>query len=102
MKENSKLGVNSSKNSSVNSDTNSNFKADLKAIFALPKWAKVFLAVLSVVAVAGLITAFSLKAWAADKVESGQLVLNGIDEGMQKRVKKPVLTVFVLLIQCSV
>ena len=63
---------------------NSNFKA----IFALPKWAKVFLAVLSVVAVAGLITAFSLKSWAADKVESGELVLNGIDKGWQERLMR--------------
>ena len=117
MKENSKVNVNSSENSKVNSSksanssvnsgnsvnlnanssnsaTNSNssvnsgFKANLKAIFALPKWAKVFLAVLSVVAVAGLITAFGLKAWAADKVESGQLVLNGIDKGWQGRLMR--------------
>ena len=87
--ENSKVNSSNLANlsvNSVNSNTNSNFKAKLKAIFALPKWAKVFLAVLSVVAVAGLITAFSLKSWAADKVESGQLVLNGIDKGWQGRL----------------
>ncbi len=116
MKENSKLGVNSSENSkensanlansakgvnlkanssenskpnsSQNSNSGSNFSSNLKAIFALPKWAKIFLAVLTIIAAMGLGAAFSLKIWAADKVDSGEIVLKGFAKGEQTRILK--------------
>ncbi len=69
-----------------NSTQSSNFWANLRQILVLPKWAKVFLVALSGVAVAGLIAAFGLKAWAADKVDSGEIVLKGIDRGAQARL----------------
>ena len=69
-----------------NSSLSSNFWANLRQILVLPKWAKVFLVALGGVAVAGLIAAFGLKAWAADKVDSGEIVLKGIDRGAQERL----------------
>ena len=74
-------------NLSVNSKMNSNFWAKLKALFALPKWAKIFLGVLSVVAVAGLLGAFALQSWAKDKIQHGEFVLNGTDKGWQERLE---------------
>ena len=74
-------------NLSVNSKMNSNFWAKLKALFALPKWAKIFLGVLSVVAVAGLLGAFALQSWAKDKIQHGEFVLNGVDKGWQERLE---------------
>ena len=71
-----------------NSSLSSNFWANFRQILVLPKWAKVFLVALSGVAVAGLIAAFGLKAWAADKVDSGEIVLKGIDRGAQERILK--------------
>ena len=71
--------------------TKANFWANLarkcQAIFALPKWLKIFLCVLSVVAVSGVITAFALMSWADDKVESAQLVMLGVDKGEQKHLQ---------------
>lgn len=80
MKNSTNLGQNS-----LNS--NANFWAKLKALFALPKWAKVFLGVLSVVAVAGLLGAFALQSWAKDKIQHGEFVLNGVDKGWQERLE---------------
>lgn len=80
MKNSTNLGQNS-----LNS--NANFWAKLKALFALPKWAKIFLAVLSVVAVAGLLGTFALQSWAKDKIQHGEFVLNGVDKGWQKRLE---------------
>ena len=80
MKNSTNLGQNS-----LNS--NANFWAKLKALFALPKWAKIFLGVLSVVAVAGLLGAFALQSWAKDKIQHGEFVLNGVDKGWQERLE---------------
>ena len=80
MKNSTNLGQNS-----LNS--NANFWAKLKALFALPKWAKIFLGVLSVVAVAGLLGAFALQSWAKDKIQHGEFVLNGTDKSWQKRLE---------------
>ena len=74
-------------NLSVNSKMNSNFWAKLKALFTLPKWAKIFLGVLSVVAVAGLLGTFALQSWAKDKIQHGEFVLNGTDKGWQERLE---------------
>ena len=80
MKNSTNLGQNS-----LNS--NANFWAKLKALFALPKWAKIFLGVLSVVAVAGLLGAFALQSWAKDKIQHGEFVLNGTDKSWQERLE---------------
>lgn len=74
-------------NLSVNSKINSNFWAKLKALFALPKWAKIFLGVLSFVAMAGLLGAFALQSWAKDKIQHGEFVLNGVDKSWQERLE---------------
>ena len=74
-------------NLSVNSKMNSNFWAKLKALFALPKWAKIFLGVLSIVAVAGLLGTFALQSWAKDKIQHGEFVLNGTDKSWQERLE---------------
>ena len=74
-------------NLSVNSKMNSNFWAKLKALFTLPKWAKIFLGVLSVVAVAGLLGAFALQSWAKDKIQHGEFVLKGVDKSWQERLE---------------
>ena len=80
MKNSTNLGQNS-----LNS--NANFWAKLKALFALPKWAKIFFAVLSVVAVAGLLGAFALQSWAKDNIQHGEFVLNGVDKSWQERLE---------------
>ena len=74
-------------NLSVNSKMNSNFWAKLKALFALPKWVKIFFAVLSVIAVARLLGTFALQSWAKDKIQHGEFVLNGTDKGWQERLE---------------
>ena len=78
--------ANSKPNFSQNSNSGSNFSSNLKAIFALPKWAKVFLVALTALAAVGLGVAFSLKIWASDKIEVGEIVLKGIDKGAQERL----------------
>lgn len=80
MKNSTNLGQNS-----LNS--NANFWAKLKALFALPKWAKIFLGVLSFVAMAGLLGAFALQSWAKDKIQHGEFVLNGVDKSWQERLE---------------
>ena len=55
--------------------------AEFKELARLPKWAKIFLSVLSAVAVAALIGTFALMSWADDKVEKANLSFNGIDRG---------------------
>ena len=90
MKENSKAknskGVKMKENSKGNSSNLANFGSNLKAIFALPKWAKIFLVALTALAAVGLGAAFSLKIWASDKIEVGEIVLKGIDRGEQTRI----------------
>lgn len=80
MKNSTNLGQNS-----LNS--NANFWAKLKALFALPKWAKIFFAALSVVAAVGLLGAFALQIWAKDKIQHGEFVLNGTDKSWQERLE---------------
>ncbi len=80
MKNSTNLGQNS-----LNS--NANFWAKLKALFALPKWAKIFLGVLSVVAVAGLLGTFALQSWADDKVETANLTFTSANLNKNKKPK---------------
>ena len=60
---------------------------EFKELIALSKGLKIFFAVLSVVAVAGLLGAFALQSWAKDKIQHGEFVLNGIDKGWQERLE---------------
>ena len=60
---------------------------EFKELMALSKGFKIFFAVLSVVAVAGLLGAFALQSWAKDKIQHGEFVLNGVDKGWQERLE---------------
>ena len=55
--------------------------AEFKELVSLSKAFKIFLSVLSIVAVAGLIGTFALMSWADDKVERANLSFNGVDRG---------------------
>lgn len=69
--------TNSSQNSSQDvKNSQANFLTNLKQIFALPKWARIFLAVLSVIALLGLCFGGALQIWAKDKNFSANLVFN--------------------------
>ena len=60
---------------------------EFKELMALSKGFKIFFAVLSVVAVAGLLGAFALQSWAKDKIQHGEFVLNGTDKSWQERLE---------------
>lgn len=60
---------------------------EFKELMALSKGFKIFFAVLSVVAVAGLLGAFALQSWAKDKIQHGEFVLKGVDKGWQERLE---------------
>lgn len=60
---------------------------EFKELMALSKGFKIFFAVLSVVALAGLLGAFALQSWAKDKIQHGEFVLNGTDKGWQERLE---------------
>ena len=53
---------------------------NLGEIFRLPKWAKISLVALSVVAIALLISVFALQKWADSQVESANLSFSKIDK----------------------
>ena len=63
-----------------------NLAKNLKVFFALPKWLKIFLCVLSVVAVSGVIASFALISWAKDKAQYGEFVFSGVDKAVQARL----------------
>ena len=48
---------------------------DLKEIFALPKWAKIFLGVISVIALLGIVGAFALNKSVQNETFSANLTL---------------------------
>ncbi len=52
---------------------------NLGEIFRLPKWAKISLVALSVVAIALLVATFALQKWADNQVESAQISFSKID-----------------------
>lgn len=54
--------------------------SNLHEIFRLPKWAKISLVALSVVAIALLVAVFALQSWADNQAESAQLTFNKIDK----------------------
>lgn len=60
---------------------------EFKELMALSRGFKIFFAVLSVVAVAGLLGAFALQSWAKDKIQHGAFVLKGVDKGWQERLE---------------
>lgn len=60
---------------------------EFKELMALSKGFKIFFAVLSVVAVAGLLSTFALQSWAKDKIQHGEFVLNGTDKSWQERLE---------------
>ena len=60
---------------------------EFKELMALSKGFKIFFAVLSIIAVAGLLSAFALQSWAKDKIQHGEFVLNGTDKGWQERLE---------------
>ena len=49
-------------------------------IFRLPKWAKISLVALSVVAIALLVATFALQSWADNKLESANLTFSKVDK----------------------
>ena len=53
---------------------------NLSEFFRLPKWAKISLAILSVVAVMLLVAAFILQSWAENQLESANLSLSKMDK----------------------
>lgn len=60
---------------------------EFKELMALSRGFKIFFAVLSIVAMAGLLGAFALQSWAKDKIQHGEFVLNGTDKSWQKRLE---------------
>ena len=60
---------------------------EFKELMALSKGFKIFFAVLSIVAVAGLLGAFALQSWAKDKIQHGEFVLNGTDKSWQEHLE---------------
>ena len=60
---------------------------EFKELMALSKGFKIFFAVLSIIAVAGLLSTFALQSWAKDKIQHGEFVLNGTDKSWQERLE---------------
>ena len=54
--------------------------SNLREIFRLPKWAKISLVALSVVAIALLVVVFALRSWADSRIESANLTFSRIDK----------------------
>lgn len=52
----------------------------LNEIFRLPKWAKISLVALSVVAIALLVAVFALQSWADNQIKSAQLTFSKLDK----------------------
>ncbi len=53
-------------------------------IFRLPKWAKISLVALSVVAVVLLVATFALQSWADSQVESANLSFSKVDKAKKR------------------
>ena len=58
----------------------------IKKILLHSKAFRIWLYVLSGVALFGLVVSFSLMIWAKDRVESGEMTLKGIDKGTQEKL----------------
>ena len=86
MNEKSNLEQNSAHLSKSSTNFWANVVRNLKVFFALPKWLKIFLCVLSAVAVSGVIASFALMSWAKDNAQHGDFVLNGVDKAVQARL----------------